>query len=349
MSLKSYVYQERRIKLVFFIFALILLFLAVVKIPNLLVSLLLAIVNYYLLSPIVNLLERKGFSRTIATLIPFGALTFVIITSINIFAPMLIEQATSIKDQLPKYSNALNELMIKIENVVNSVASGMYEGDLKSKFMPEITTWAGSLISKAPEYLSQSLTVIILSPFLAFFILLDGRLFMKNLIALVPNNIFELILNLQFQIGEQMGGFIRAKILQSIIVGSVTFAGLLFLDFPSALVLAIVAGILNIIPYLGPILAFVPAVIVHLANSGSNELLFGMVMVYVVAQVLDTAIITPFVVAKIVDLHPVTVVLVVLVGAQFMGVIGMIICIPLYSAMKVTTIALYRHITDFRS
>jgi predicted PurR-regulated permease PerM len=179
--------------------------------------------------------------------------------------------------------------------------------------------------------------------------LFEGRIFMKKLIALVPNNIFESFLNLQFQIGEQMGGFVRAKILQSIIVGVVTFVGLLFLNFPYALVLAIVAGVLNIIPYLGPILAFIPAVIIHIANGSSNELLFGLILVYVIAQILDTVIITPFVVAKIVDMHPVTVVLVVLVGAQFMGILGMIICIPLYSALKVTTLAVYRHLTDFRT
>jgi predicted PurR-regulated permease PerM len=349
MNLKAKIQREYLVKLAFFVAALGLMFWTVVKVSNLLVSVISAIVVFYLVAPFVNFFERKGFSRLISTIIPFASLSLVLFVSTQILTPVFAEQAATLKEQFPKYSEAINDLITKIESQVDAIASGFYEANLKEKYLPQVTSWVGAFVGRIPDYLSQSLTVLILTPFLAFFMLFEGRIFMKKLIALVPNNIFESFLNLQFQIGEQMGGFVRAKILQSIIVGVVTFVGLLFLNFPYALVLAIVAGVLNIIPYLGPILAFIPAVIIHIANGSSNELLFGLILVYVIAQILDTVIITPFVVAKIVDMHPVTVVLVVLVGAQFMGILGMIICIPLYSALKVTTLAVYRHLTDFRT
>lgn len=146
-----------------------------------------------------------------------------------------------------------------------------------------------------------------------------------------------------------MGGFIRARLLESIIVSICIWLGLFSLGFPYSLVLAIFAGVMNVIPYLGPVFGALPAVVISFANGGNSSDLLWILAVYGGAQVLDTVVIVPFVVAKIVNLHPVTVVLAVLIGSQFMGILGMIISIPVFSALKVSSIALYRHFTDFRA
>ena len=341
--------RERNVKLFFFLTALILLFVVITKINNLLVSFLLAFVTYYLLAPFVDWMERKGLSRLWATTIPFLMLTAVAATAISIFSPMMMDQFQTLQENFPKYVQTSTEIAHRWENELGVYLKNISPVQMQNQIQPKLIEWAQALFQKAPDILSQSLTVILLVPFLAYFMLLDGRDFVRKILQLVPNSFFELALNLNFQIGSQMGGFIRARLLESILVAGVIWVGLLIMDFPYALILAIFAAILNIIPYLGPLIGAAPAVIIALTNGADSNVLVGLLIVYSVAQVIDTVVLVPFLVAKIVNLHPVTVVLAVLIGAQVMGILGMIICIPIVSALKVTSTALFRHFTDFRT
>ena len=348
-NIQKAVVRERRIKLIFLLSGMLTLFLTVTQTKNLLVSVLLAFVGYYLLAPAVDFLERKGLSRTFATAVPF---LFVIVTMTvlgQIFIPVLIEQFSGFQGKLPQYADAASKLLMQFELKASAYLSPISSFDLRGQIEPSISLWTKSLFEQLPQYLSSSLTVLLLSPFLAFFILVDGRDFLRKALALVPNNLFELALNLNHQVSSQMGGFIRARLLESIIVSICIWLGLFSLGFPYSLVLAIFAGVMNVIPYLGPVFGALPAVIISFANGGNSSDLLFILAIYGGAQVLDTVVIVPFVVAKIVNLHPVTVVLAVLIGSQFMGILGMIISIPVFSALKVSSIALYRHFTDFRA
>ena len=110
-----------------------------------------------------------------------------------------------------------------------------------------------------------------------------------------------------------------------------------------------VAGLTNLIPYIGPLIGAVPAILIALVNGYSGLSILAVVLVYVVAQVIDAGFLIPLMVAKIVDLHPVTVIVVIIAGAQLMGVLGMIISIPVASTLKVTVSTVYRHLIDTRT
>jgi putative permease len=190
---------------------------------------------------------------------------------------------------------------------------------------------------------------MLLGPFLAFFMVKDGRSVVNILLGLVPNQLFETALSLQHQINFQIGQFVRARILESLIVGVVTAIGLLVISFPYAVLLGAFAGLTNFIPYLGPILGAVPAFLVAMVNGYSGLEVFLMSAVYIVAQLIDAGFLIPLMVAKIVDLHPVTVIVVIIAGAQILGILGMIISIPVASTIKVTVSTVYRHLIDTRS
>ena len=339
---------EGRIKLVFFLGALVFLLLAVTQINNLLISLLLAFVAYYSMAPAVDFLERRGFSRQIATTLPFAVVTIGMIASLQIFLPMLMDQAESLRGSFPKYLASATELLQRLEIQATEALAKVYPSDFKLNLEPKVMEYAQGLFQNVPSILSHSLTIFFLSPFLTYFMLLDGRAFTRQILALVPNSHFELALNLNNQISQQIGGFIRARFMESLIVGAVIWLGLMILGFPYALVLAVFAGIMNVIPYVGPFIGAVPAFVINFSNGDSHSALLWLSVIYATAQVLDIVLIVPFVVAKIVDLHPVTVVLVVIAGSQLMGILGMIISIPVFSALKVSASAIYRHMTDFR-
>ena len=168
----------------------------------------------------------------------------------------------------------------------------------------------------------------------------------KLLFSLVPNNFFELFSNLRYQINDQMGGFIRARILEAGIVGLIVWIGLSLANFKYAMVLALFASITNLIPYFGPIIGAVPALVIALISGFSLFDIFIVTLPYLIAQVVDIFLIIPLLVAKIVDLHPISVVIVIIIGAQLLGVLGMIIAIPLASAFKVTIFTFYRQLVD---
>lgn len=348
-TLESAIVRERRIKLLFFIAAILVLLFSLYKVDNLLISMLLAVVNFYILSPAVDFLERKGFSRQWSTTVPFLVLILFLAILVQFFFPILLEQFKSLQVDLPKYTEISTAFFTNVELKISSVLKDIYPVELGGKIQTQLVNFATTFFQKMPDYISQSLIVLFLAPFLTYFMLLDGRDFVRKLLTLVPNNFFELALNLNHQIGFQMGGFIRARILESVIVSALIWTGLLIMGFPYALSLSLFAGILNIVPYLGPVIGLAPALLIGFANGGGSTELMWILIIYFGAQLVDTVLIVPFVVAKIVDLHPVTVVLAVIVGSQLMGVLGMIISIPLFSILKVSTIAIYKHLTDFRA
>lgn len=347
-NLNLAIHRERKIKLLFFILAIFGVIFALTFIKNIFISFILAFVVFYLLSPAVNFLERTGLSRTWATSLPFFALSLTLGLAINIFLPNLISQFVLLKNNFPSYSLALTQFIQNLEQQIVNLISPISSIDLRNHIEPRIESFLQGTLTSLPDYISQSLTVFLLTPFIAYFMLVDGHDFRRKILSLVPNNYFELALHLNYQISEQLGGFVRARILESFLIGSVVFFGLLFIDFPYALILAIFAGLMNVIPYVGPFIGVIPALIINLANTGGSSITVSILIIYALAQVLDIILIIPFVVAKIIDLHPVTVVLLVIFGAHIGGILGMIICIPVYSVMKVSISTIYRHLIDFR-
>jgi putative permease len=183
----------------------------------------------------------------------------------------------------------------------------------------------------------------------------DGRRVSRSILSMVPNNLFELSLNLYHQLNDQMGGFIRARFIEAAIVGVVVWIGLQFCGFPYAALLGAFAGVTNLIPYIGPIIGAVPAVLIALISPDamvSQTMSLNLIIItsiYFFAQLVDIVFVIPLVVAKIVNLHPVTVIIVIIVGAQVMGVLGMVISIPVASAIKLIFQTFYNHLVDFRT
>lgn len=323
-------------------------------INNLLVSFVLAFVTNYLLTPVVNRLESVGVPRNMALLIPFLSAGVLIGIGISLLLPLIVEQSSLLEGKIPQYQADFVALMERTESRLQNILgpSTLHMSERANEWILTKTTELSALI---PAAVSGSLTVLILTPFLAFFMMQDGRRVTRGILSMVPNSLFELALNLHHQINDQMGSFIRARFLEALIVGLVVWAGLAVIGFPYALVLAIFAAITNLIPYIGPIIGAVPAVAIALVSSEGHIYdpmsvnLFVITSVYFVAQLIDVVFIIPFVVARVVNLHPVTVLLVIIIGAQFMGILGMVISIPLASAAKLTVTAIYNHLLDFRA
>jgi putative permease len=343
------VLRERRVKMVFLCMSLIGIFALLVSVNNLAFSFILALVVYNLTSPIVDFFERRGFSRLISTSIPFVALSLFVIVMGFIFSKDFFDQIESLQKNYKQYILAADNLISQIEVALRHMIHFIELGGVRPAAEKWLTDKSVEFFASLPDIISRSLTISIMTPFLAFFMLLDGRSFMKRFMSLVPNNMFELALNLNHQVGSQIGGFIRARLIESLIVGFVVWMGLFFIGIPYSFVLGMFAGLINVVPYIGPVVGLIPVLLVGLGSGMHGAELLPILVVFGVAQVIDNVILVPFLVARLVNLHPITVVLAFLIGAQTLGVIGMIVCIPVVSTLKVTLTALYLHFVDFRS
>ena len=345
--------RERMWRMLSFVTILSLSLVIILAIKGLLASCVLAFVIAYLFAPIVDFLERRGFPRSLATMIPFVVGAIALSIGFTLVFPLIFNQLQVLAHRLPQYQTDLSTLINAIEAKYKIYfKSGQL--NLSETLNDWIAVKTSAMSIALPAFLSQSFTVLLLAPFFAFFMLQDGNIFARSLLAFVPNHMFEITLNLRHQINDQLGSFIRARFLEAAIVGGVVWVGLQIMGFPYATVLALFAAATNLIPYLGPIIGAVPAVLIAMvspeASIGTTPGITLMVLtaVYFTAQLIDVVFVIPLVVAKIVDLHPVTVVVMIIVGAEVGGILGMMISVPVASAVKLTFNALYSHLTNFR-
>ena len=202
------------------------------------------------------------------------------------------------------------------------------------------TVFLGGLVS--------GLTFVVIVPFVAFFYLKEGRRLTRTLIELVPNAHFELCLNLLHQINGQIGGYIRGQILATSVVSILAIGGLTLIEVEHALPLGLLAGLANMIPFLGPLIGFFAASITALATGGEFGVVGEIVVVFLIIQMIDNVVIQPTVVAKSVEMHPLVILFVVMVGSQLMGIVGMLIAVPLTGILKVSSQTVYEGVRGYR-
>jgi len=181
------------------------------------------------------------------------------------------------------------------------------------------------------------LLTLIIVPLVSFFLLKDGESIIQRFVELVPNKYFEMTLNVVHKIGIQLGKYIRAWFTEAAIVGVLSATGLLVLGVKYAVIIGVVAGIANLIPYLGPIVGAAPAIVVSFLQTGHLDMVFPIIFLFAGIRIADDLIVVPAVYSHGVEMHPLTIVLLVLIAAELAGIVGMVLAMPLYTVFKVIT------------
>ena len=198
-----------------------------------------------------------------------------------------------------------------------------------------------SIVVAIPNFVASFLEWGLMVPLFLFFIMRDERAVRFKLLKLVPNSIVERTYYLYHQFNTKFGDYIFAKFIEAFILGSIVTMGLLVIDYPFAFLLGLIAAITNILPYIGPVIGYLPALIVGLVDQNPDSALGAMTLLYVVANIIDLALVFPLLVSKIVNLHPVVVVVSVIIGSQLGGAVGMLVSIPFAAFLKLFIRELY--------
>jgi putative permease len=196
-------------------------------------------------------------------------------------------------------------------------------------------------LKKSPELMGGLATLLFIAPFLTFVLLKDGRSIKKRVFELVPNRFFEASFMISSRIITSLSDYMQAKLAEAFLVGLLTGIGLAIIKAPYSFVLAIIAGITNIVPYLGPVFGLVPAVLVVAFDPTYSALVWPVIIVYAIANLIDNVVIFPVLVAKLVNLHPLILIVAVMVGGRYYGIVGMLVSIPIATAFKVVLQEIY--------
>jgi len=175
--------------------------------------------------------------------------------------------------------------------------------------------------------------------FVVFYLVQDLGKVRYNLTLMFPQIYKENVQHILNTIDEKVGAYIRGTLMKCIFVGFLTWVGLTLLDMPFALILGILAGALNIILYIGPITATIPALLLSIMPDTPSILL--VLLLYIGVQILDAFVFTPFFLGKATDLSPLTVIVIVLIGGQLMGLMGIVLAIPITATLKVLLVHYY--------
>ncbi len=341
--------RERRLKLFAFLSVLFFIIVFLCAIKNVLISFLLAVLIAYTLKPLVNYLERIGILKSNAIAFVFCTITVICLSAGYLLAPLIGDQFAEIQHELPRYKSGVERITALFEQSFNDKLGSFYKIRIYETATPYIQKYMTSTLETLPQKATDFFTVLLLAPFFGFFLLRDGRQLTRGLLSLAPNNLFEMILALSHKINDQIGGFIRARLVEAMIVGLVVLIGLELMSFPYAVVLAVFAAITNLIPYIGPIIGALPAMLIAVIDKDGSATVLFVTSIYLIAQIIDIAFIIPLVVARIVNLHPVIVVMAIMVGAEVGGITGMIISIPVTSAFKLIFTTLYTQLITQKS
>ncbi|MGE5632054.1 MAG: AI-2E family transporter [Caulobacteraceae bacterium] len=324
-----------------------------------------ALVIAYLLHPVVcwiecNVLDGKKFfksknenedslkriRRTVSVLLTYlliiGIIVVLLYSTYAMIGGKISSQLDlnsvidSISSYSQKYTGIYEQLRVELEN------SGLSD-NLKQQFIQtaenanEILGTAATKIFDQIRRLGSNIVNIVLGLIIAFYLLKDMEYFRKLYLE-VTGILFSDKKNRKLRsfltdINTIISNFVRGQLLDALIVGIMSSIGLSIIGLDFAFLIGMTAGIANVIPYFGPIIGSVPAVIVGLLSGSPIKALFAVIVLIIVQQI-DSTLISPKVVGRSVGLHPVFVMLSIIIGGAYFGLIGMLLAVPVAAIIK---------------
>lgn len=277
--------------------------------------------------PFVRMLKRRGLPKILAIVIVYSIVIAFIVLLVIPILPFFISQVQSLLRAIPTYVNTASQALgIQIsQSQINSMIAPIASSIGQNAF---------SITGKFFGGVFSVLTIFILS----FYMLIDRERIGRTLPEIFPLRYREKGILTIHLVEEKLGAWLRGQVILSLVIGLITWIALTLLGVPYALPLAIMAGFLEIIPTLGPIIAAIPAVIVGLAISPIMAI--TVIAVYAGIQIAENNILVPKIMEKAVGLNPIIIIIAILVGGNLLGVVGALLSIPFISAAIIVIRAL---------
>lgn len=324
-----------------FLFEPVLSFWAVILLPVVISGLL-----YYLLNPIVLWLEKYGMSKIGAITTVFIGVVFLLILGLARVIPMLQSQLMAFVNNLPQYIQTMERQVIdllqeprfeaiqpQLEGMIDTVSQKAIE--YVQEFSRDAVNWASNFASA----IARVAVAVMISPFIIFYMLRDGKSFRDKIAAFFPTRVRSSARRVLSGINQQLAGYVQGQVTVAIVVGFMFSIMFSIIGLPYAVTFGIVAGALNMVPYLGSFLAMVPVVILGLVDG--PVMLAKVLVVFVIEQTIEGRFVTPLILGNKLSIHPITILFVLLTAGSMFGVWGVLLGIPIYASVKVVLSELF--------
>ena len=316
----------------------------------------------YLLDPIVTKLEKLGVSRLGATLLILVVFVTVFVVVLVIGAPILVNQLVSFAQRLPGYAIRLQALAVEegnalIEKYGGGWLSALGLGEQLSSakiqasigdFVAQGAQWmvnAVKSVASGGAALFNFLSLLIITPVVAFYMLIDWRRMIAELDSWLPLDHRDRVRAIVAEINRALAGFIRGQSLVCLFDGVWYGVGLTLIGLDFGFLIGVIAGILGFVPYIGSLTALVLSIGVALVQGWPSLKLFVLAVGVVISgQFLEAYVISPKLVGELVGLHPVWLMFALLAFGQLFGFVGLIVAVPTAAAIGVLArhlVALY--------
>jgi predicted PurR-regulated permease PerM len=281
---------------------------------------------------------KQGLNKTVAAISAYLILIFVLGFLVFLVAPPLIGQLRSFVEQLPSLVSRFNYLFN------NSSIPGIKNEDIGNLISNQINPILSNSINLVFDTVNVILSFITIAVF-SFYMLLERETLKSNLFRVFPNLPKERVNSLAREIEKQLGGWLKGELLLMCIIFLATYIGLTLLKVDYALPLAIIAGLLEAVPIIGPILASIPAVVITFTVSPLASL--GVALLYLLIQQVENSLLVPKVMQGVIGINPILILITLLVGAEIFGVAGAIISVPMAAVIQVIIFDIAKH-QDFK-
>jgi len=312
-------------------FLLLLGFVLVLFLGNMLAPVLAAIVVAYLLEGLVYALEQRRVPRNWAVFIVFIFFMAVLLALLIILMPLVFRQVGQLLQQLPAMFAKGQSLLIQLPDKYPNYITEAQVRQITASLSTQITGFAQGILSFSVASVRGLLAVVIyliLVPLMVFFFLKDKRQITGWVKGFLPDN-RGLAREVWFEVNLQFANYVRGKILEILIVGGVAYVVFAFMDLDFAMLLALLTGLSVLVPYIGVAVIFFPVAMIAFFQWGATAQTIWVMLAYGIIQIFDGNLLAPLLLSRVVNLHPVAVIVAVLIFGGFWGVIGLLFAIPL--------------------
>lgn len=288
----------------------------------------------YLIYPLILILHRhnihRGFAVLLIYIVFFGGIGFLFYR----VYPLIIHQMRDLVENFPQFIQLYDDAIYMVYDFTSFLPETVH--DKMDDLLVNLEGGLDQLLSKLINgfmHIFDMIVIITVIPVLVFYYIKDYQLLKHFMVKFIPYKGRNRVKKMIEAIDESLGGYIRGQLIVCSFIALATLLIFKVLGMPYALLLSVLFGLTNLIPYFGPIIGAIPAVMIAYTISGN--LAFYVVIVVIIIQIIEGNLLSPYIVGKSINIHPIAIIFVLLLGGQLFGIIGMIIAVPVLTILKV--------------
>lgn len=317
-------------------------FLGVIMLP-----IILAAIFYYLLNPIVDFFEARKVNRVVTISILFAIILALIVWGLAVAIPNVVNQIEKFATNFPDYVQSSEKHLTKIlederftqfrpqiEKVISDLSDNLI--DISKNLSTKFVNGTSSFLSAATSVIVS----LMIFPFILFYLLRDGKSlngYITNMLPMTWRNDTSTVLT---QVNLQLSSYVRGQLIVAATVAFMFSVMFSIIGLKYGVIIGISAGFLNLIPYLGSFLAMIPAFIVALVAG--PLMVLKVAIVFIIEQTIEGRFVSPLVLGSKLNIHPITILFVLLTSGKIFGFWGVLIGIPVYASVKVIVVYFYK-------